>query len=336
MTATPGNDDSERRINKGLLNLWYPVAPSWMVVNAPVGVTRLGERIALWRDADGNVHAIEDRCPHRGARLSVGWNHGKRLACWYHGVEVDANGCMAAVPAIGRVQPEKRARIKAYATIERAGAIFLWFGAPNVEPEPLVLPEDLNGGEWETILCTGHWNCNYRYAEENIMDPMHGIYLHGTSHSMTEGDKVATMKQRATEHGFIFEKVGQTGVNFDRIEFGATGTRWFRLALPYRKNAGPGGPFGIVAIITPVTEASCRGFFWRCRKVDGWKRDAWKFLYRARLEQLHWDVLEQDRAILEGMLDNARDSEALYSHDAGIVHLRRLRLSAANEQIEGT
>ena len=73
--------DSARSIlATGLRDLWYPVAPSWKVRNAPIGITRLGERIVLWRDGDGMAHALEDRCPHRGARLSLGWNLGDRLA----------------------------------------------------------------------------------------------------------------------------------------------------------------------------------------------------------------------------------------------------------------
>ena len=76
----------------GIRDLWYPVAPSWQVRNAPVGITRLGESIVLWRDGAGKVHALEDRCPHRGARLSLGWNLGERVACWYHGIQIDGSG----------------------------------------------------------------------------------------------------------------------------------------------------------------------------------------------------------------------------------------------------
>jgi hypothetical protein len=42
-------------------------------------------------------------------------------------------------------------------------------------------------------------------------------------------------------------------------------------------------------------------FFWRCRRVQGWQRNVWRFLYRNRLEARHWVVLEQDRVILESM-----------------------------------
>jgi phenylpropionate dioxygenase-like ring-hydroxylating dioxygenase large terminal subunit len=320
----------DRDLNLGLRDLWYPVAGSWMVQNAPVGIVRLSEKIVLWRDAEGIVQAVEDRCPHRGARLSMGWNLGDRVACWYHGVEVDGQGVMAKVPAIANCALEGRRKNKSYHVIERAGAIFLWFGRDDTgAPAPLDLPDELGGGEWAEILCTAHWNCNYRYAAENVMDPMHGAYLHAQSHSMAEGDKTAVMRIRDTNSGFIFEKTNQSGVNFDWTEFGSTGAMWLRLAIPYRKSAGPGGPFGIVGIVTPVTKDSCRVFFWRCRKVEGWQRDAWKFLYRAKLEALHWQVLEQDREILEGMADDAREHESLYAHDAGVMRLRRVMQAEA-------
>jgi phenylpropionate dioxygenase-like ring-hydroxylating dioxygenase large terminal subunit len=305
-----------------------------MLRTAPLGVTRLGKRIALWRDADGSVHAIDDRCPHRGARLSQGWNLHDRLSCSYHGIEVDGHGVVKRVPAIENSRLEGRKCNAAYAAIERAGAIFVWFGdRSDRAPDPLVLPEELRGGDWAEILCTAHWRCNHRYAIDNVMDPMHGAYLHAVSHSMAEGDKTATMQTRDTEHGFIFAKTNQSGVNFDWTEFGATGAHWLRLSIPYGKSAGPGGAFTIIGMVTPVDTESCRVFFWRCRKVSGWQRDAWRFLYRTRLEKLHWDVLEQDRVVLEGMVGN-EGREMLYAHDAGLVRLRKLMKHEAESQVD--
>src|SRR5258708_32263213 len=85
-------DAAEALLDRGLRNLWYPVAPSWQVRGDPVGITRLDERIVLWRDGDGQVHALADRCPHRGARLSLGWNLGNPLARWDHAVGGRATG----------------------------------------------------------------------------------------------------------------------------------------------------------------------------------------------------------------------------------------------------
>jgi phenylpropionate dioxygenase-like ring-hydroxylating dioxygenase large terminal subunit len=67
------------------------------------------------------------------------------------------------------------------------------------------------------------------------------------------------------------------------------------------KNLVQVGCFWIVGFVTPIDANNTRVFFWRCRKVSGWQRNVWRFLYRNHLEKLHWDVLEQDRIILENL-----------------------------------
>jgi phenylpropionate dioxygenase-like ring-hydroxylating dioxygenase large terminal subunit len=324
----------ETLLNNGLRRLWYPVVPGWQVRDNPVGITRLGENIVLWRDGDGQVHALADRCPHRGARLSLGWNLGNRLACWYHGVQVTGNGEVAKVPAVSNCPLEGRHTNKVYPVQEIQGAVFLYFG-DELHPEPvdLQLPEQLISDEYSSFLCTAFWKCNYRYALDNVMDPMHGAYLHAQSHSMAQGDKEAEMKARKTDSGFIFEKVNQRDVNFDWVEFGDSGAHWLRLEIPYGAGAGPGGNFGIVGFTTPIDAEHTMVFFWRFRKVQGWQRDVWRFMYRNRLEGLHWAVLEQDRIVLENMAPDAREYEFLYQHDTGLSRLRRTLRKAAEAQV---
>jgi phenylpropionate dioxygenase-like ring-hydroxylating dioxygenase large terminal subunit len=192
--------------------------------------------------------------------------------------------------------------VKSYPVEEHAGAIFLWFGdEAHKEPTPLTLPEELVGAEYSQFLCVSNWKCNYQYAIDNVMDPMHGAYLHATSHSMAEGDKQADMRVRKTETGLMFEKFG------------------------------PGGSFGIVGFAVPVDNDNCQVYFWRTRKVSGWQRDAWRFLYRNRLEGLHWAVLEQDRYVLESLAPNARAHEFLYQHDVGMTRVRRMLRQRAQQ-----
>jgi phenylpropionate dioxygenase-like ring-hydroxylating dioxygenase large terminal subunit len=323
-----------KRLNLGLLNKWHPVLPSYKVQNELVGITRLSEKIVLWRDEKGNLSALEDRCPHRGARLSLGWNLGDNIACWYHGIELDGSGMIKCVPASKKSSMEGKKIIKSYPVKEIEGAIFLYFGdQENPEPCDLTLPEELTSGEFSNFLCTAMWNCNYRYAIDNVMDPMHGAYLHAASHSMAFGDKEADMQIVETKTGLVFEKVGQRDVNFDWVEISDTGGIWMRLSIPYRKNAGPGGSFFIVGFATPVDETHCQVFFWRARRVTGWQKDIWRFMYRNRLEKLHWEVLEQDRIILQNMADNARENELLYDHDKGLARVRRMLKKKAHEQI---
>jgi phenylpropionate dioxygenase-like ring-hydroxylating dioxygenase large terminal subunit len=150
---------------------------------------------------------------------------------------------------------------------------------------------------------------------------------------MAQGDKEAEMKARKTDSGFIFEKVNQRDVNFDWVEFGDSGAHWLRLEIPYGAGAGPGGNFGIVGFTTPIDAEHTMVFFWRFRKVQGWQRDVWRFMYRNRLEGLHWAVLEQDRIVLENMAPDAREYEFLYQHDTGLSRLRRTLRKAAEAQV---
>jgi phenylpropionate dioxygenase-like ring-hydroxylating dioxygenase large terminal subunit len=159
MTMSDHLSAAEDRLNKGLLDYWYPVLPSYALHGTPVGITRLSQNIVLWRDPAGGIRALEDRCPHRGARLSLGWNLGDRVACWYHGVQVNGSGVVADVPAVAQCQMKGMKRVRAYPVEERAGAIFIWFGADEeAPPPPLDLPEELvNAAAWSHMLCTAHW-----------------------------------------------------------------------------------------------------------------------------------------------------------------------------------
>ena len=322
-------------LERGLHDLWYPICPSSFVQERPVSMRRLGYKIAFWRDATGAIHALEDHCPHRGAPLSMGVNLGDRLACPYHGIEVRCDGTVTKVPASPGCTLEGKRAARSFHVQDRHGTIWLYNSfAPHVDtPPPLVLPEELSDPAWSSFLCYTEWRGDYRYVIDNVMDPMHGTFVHKQSHSMAEGDISAKFKLRKTEHGFMFEKDGQRDVNFDWTEFGDTDTHWLRLAIPYPKTGGPGGSFGIIGSYTPITPNLSAVFHWRCRKVDGWQRDTWRFLYRNRLEARHWVVLEQDRVMLETMEPDANQREHLYEHDVGLSRLRKTMQAMAQKQL---
>lgn len=329
-------DLADAVLEVGLKNLWFPVCPSDFVQNSPISLRRLGYKIVLWRDPSGHVHALEDHCPHRGAPLSLGVILGDRLGCAYHGVEVRCDGTVTRVPGSPGCKLEGSRATRMFHVTEAAGAIFLYNAEePNLEAAPpLQLPEQLTSPEWSHFLCYTEWGCDYRYVVDNVMDPMHGVYLHKQSHSMSEGAISADFQIRDTPTGFCFEKKGQRDVNFDWTEWMDTGIHVMRLEIPYPKTGGPGGNFTIIGSYTPITNRSAGVFHWRCRKVSGWQRDTWRFLYRNRLEQRHWNVLEQDRVAVENMEPHANRREHLYAHDMGIVRLRRHLKGLANQQIE--
>lgn len=334
--TAPTADQVDALLERGLYDLWYPVCPSGFLKERPISLRRFGYKIALWRDADGAAHALEDHCPHRGAPLSMGVNLGDRVACPYHGVEVRCDGTVTRVPASPGCRMEGMRVTRSFHVVERHGAIWLYNARKHVDtPPPLVLPAELEDPSWSNFLCYVEWRGDYRYVADNVMDPMHGTFLHKQSHSMAEGDISAKFKFTKTDHGFLFEKDGQRDVNFDWTEFGDTGVHWQRLAIPYPKTGGPGGSFGIIGSFTPISPTLSAVFFWRCRKVEaGWMRDTWRFLYRNRLEARHWAVLEQDRVMLEHMEADANKREMLYEHDVGLARLRRLMQTQAQAQLK--
>lgn len=326
----------EDRVNKGLLGQWYPVCKSIQVkAGAPHAVTIMGERLVLWRDQAGALSCVEDYCPHRGAPLSRGIVEDRWLACRYHGVCVDGAGKIARVPAMPECPLEGRTAVKAFAVQEAADAVFVY--VPSVEaptPPPLDLAYELTDPEWTGFLATSPWECNYRYALDNLADPMHGSYLHAQSFTLAYGSKQDIMKLEKTPTGFVVSRVHQAGENFDFTEMVFGSATYCRLDLPYPKAAGPGGVFRIIGYLLPIDEHKCQVFFWRLRKCSGLARESWRFLYRALLEERHWNVLEQDREMLTAMPDDARKREMLYQHDLGVSRIRLVLKQAARAQLE--
>lgn len=337
MTAIDKKTLIEARVNSGLQGQWYPVAKSVEVKSTrPYGARLLGQKIVLWRGKDGKINCVDDFCPHRGAPLSYGEIHEGNIGCRYHGVVVNGDGVVVRVPAMPECALEGRKALNRFEVREANDAVFVYIPSVN-QPEPpeLVLPPEFTDDAWTGFLCTAIWQTNYRYALDNLADPMHGCYLHAESFTLAFGSKQDLMKLDKTEHGFHVTRVGQVGDNFDWAEFAIhPGNSYCFLDIPYPPAAGPGGNMRIVGFVMPIDEHSCKVFFWRMRKVEGIARDAWRFLYRAELEKRHWDVLEQDRVMLEGMPDDARKREMLYQHDLGVSRIRQVLTRAAKEQVE--
>ena len=86
----------------------------------------LGQELAVWRADDGTVNAWENRCPHRGVRLSVGTNLGHALKCRYHGWTYESGSARCiAIPCHPRLTPAAAIRVRAYPRMERRGHVWV-------------------------------------------------------------------------------------------------------------------------------------------------------------------------------------------------------------------
>jgi nitrite reductase [NAD(P)H] small subunit len=77
-----------------------------------------GLSIAAFRLADGAFRAIEDRCPHRGARLSRGVLYdGDKVACLDHGWSVRLTD--------GGVEPPETGCVRVFEVKVEEGVVFV-------------------------------------------------------------------------------------------------------------------------------------------------------------------------------------------------------------------
>lgn len=91
----------------GAKDAWWAVARSEELSSSkPINVDIGDQPVVLWRDADGIARALEDRCPHRRAPLSLGCVLGNgMIQCGYHGWTFDgATGHLKDIPNLKSTQ----------------------------------------------------------------------------------------------------------------------------------------------------------------------------------------------------------------------------------------
>lgn len=160
-------------------NQWYVLMESKQVRHRPVGVTRMGEKLAFWRDGSGRVSCLRDKCPHRGVQLSGGRVLKDHIQCPFHGIEYDTAGRAVLIPANGRNAPAPKAfRAHSYPTHEAHGFIWVWWG--DDPPDDLSAPrffDDFDDG-FACRTAYDPWRAHYSRAIENQLDVVHVPFVH--------------------------------------------------------------------------------------------------------------------------------------------------------------
>jgi phenylpropionate dioxygenase-like ring-hydroxylating dioxygenase large terminal subunit len=155
---------------------WHPVASVEDVAQRPAAVRLLGEDLVLWRDGTGAVHAWPDRCPHRGARLSLGRVHEGRLECAYHGWQFAATGQCLQVPALPSFSPPATHRVGVHQACEAHGLVWVRLAPgdsalPAFEAEADGRLRKLNCGPYTVATSAPR-------IVENFLDMAHFAFVH--------------------------------------------------------------------------------------------------------------------------------------------------------------
>lgn len=155
---------------------WYPVIPLEHLGSGPQRFELLGQGLALFLDAAGRPAALEDRCCHRSARLSLGKVCGDFLACAYHGWQYDRSGQCVLMPQLPEQTPGRQRRVKAFRCEARYG--YAWVALE----EPLYgiprIPEAENPAFRLVHEFYEPWNTAALRVMENELDMAHPSFVH--------------------------------------------------------------------------------------------------------------------------------------------------------------
>jgi phenylpropionate dioxygenase-like ring-hydroxylating dioxygenase large terminal subunit len=162
-------------------NAWYVAAWSHELAADDVFArTLLGRPIVFYRSTERGVVALDDRCVHRAAPLSMGRREGDNLRCMYHGLLFAPDGRCVEVPNQQRV-PESFC-VKSYPVLERQQLVWIWMGdAALADTSKVPDMHWLDDAAWRAKPAYIHYDANYLLILDNLLDFSHLTYVHPTT-----------------------------------------------------------------------------------------------------------------------------------------------------------
>ena len=163
-----------------LSNIWYFGLPSRDLSRGKLQHRQIcGEPVVFGRAPDGEVFALRDLCPHRGAPLSEGGFRNGDLECCYHGWTFDIGGRCTSIPALVADDPVDLSKITvpAFPVREAQGLIWIWMGDGDGVETPLpVIPAV--GERAPQIVHDVEFPVNIDHAVVGLIDPAHTPHVH--------------------------------------------------------------------------------------------------------------------------------------------------------------
>jgi phenylpropionate dioxygenase-like ring-hydroxylating dioxygenase large terminal subunit len=165
-----------------LPNEWYVAClASELGGRRPLARTVHGIPLAVFRDGDGRVGAVVDRCPHRNVPLSLGRLRDGLLQCAYHGWRFDGTGACRAIPGLCSEDADRRGRAaESLPVVEQDGFAWVFPGSddPPAGGPPFRFP-CIDDPAYDTVRRSLVSAGTVHAVAENALDVPHTAFLHG-------------------------------------------------------------------------------------------------------------------------------------------------------------
>ncbi len=276
MTLTDEQLIGQQQLDTMLSFFWHPVCTTTELAardDRPLAVRLLGRDLAVSRTASGRLLALTDRCPHRSARLSVGWVDGETVRCAYHGWTFDETGRCTDIPSMPDGPIPERACVASYGATERHGLVWVRLDSRADTVIPAHPGCDLAASEpgaFKVVAGTPYtWPTAGPRRVENFVDLAHFAWVHaGTLGRRDEPvPPLPTIERHSGEMRFAYDPPDMA-VD-DTALFGHSE---YRMPMPLTVSiefwlAG-GAHRHLWMTASPVDSGSCRTFWTVSRSDD--------------------------------------------------------------------
>jgi vanillate O-demethylase monooxygenase subunit len=160
------------------MNTWYVAAWDHELAGGKLlARTLLDKPVLLYRGDSGRMVALDNRCCHRGAKLSNGRREGDDVRCMYHGLKFDPGGKCIQIP--GQDNIPKNLGVKSYPVLERDRLVWIWMGEPSLaDPAKILDFPYLRDPAWRGRPDYMHYKANYLLIVDNLSDFAHLAFVH--------------------------------------------------------------------------------------------------------------------------------------------------------------
>jgi phthalate 4,5-dioxygenase oxygenase subunit len=248
---------------------WIPATLSISLVadGPPRRVRLLGTDYVAFRDSNGDIGFLDERCPHRNVSLVLARNEDCALTCIFHGWRIDATGQVVSAPTHTPNAEAFAAKIRTrrYPTFEGGGMVWVWLGESEPPPFPhlpfTVLPDSR---VWVTTTKVA---CNWLQGVEATLDTshigtLHAAYINAYAQDYSSSTVGSSLQSLAPRYEVEYMPYGLDAIGIRPLEDGSDYVRSTKYIAPFVSlvAASPGGAGGdvdgVIFILSPVDNSN--------------------------------------------------------------------------------